>query len=91
MHLFVTGGSGGGVLTAWIVGRTDRFKAAAAQKPVINWASEVADHGRLHVHGQVLVRQHAVGRSRRPTGSARRCRWSGKSTTPTLVVVGDKD
>jgi len=39
-NLFVTGGSGGGVLTAWIVGKTDRFKAAATQKPVINWISE---------------------------------------------------
>jgi acylaminoacyl-peptidase len=38
-RLFVTGGSGGGVLTAWIVGSTDRFRAAAVQKPVINWAS----------------------------------------------------
>jgi acylaminoacyl-peptidase len=28
-RLFVTGGSGGGVLTAWIVGHTDRFRAAA--------------------------------------------------------------
>jgi acylaminoacyl-peptidase len=40
-RLFVTGGSGGGVLTAWIVGTTERFKAAAVQKPVINWASFV--------------------------------------------------
>ncbi len=38
-NLFVTGGSGGGVLTAWTVGKTDRFKAAATQKPVIDWAS----------------------------------------------------
>lgn len=37
--LFVTGGSGGGVLTAWIVGKTDRFRAAVVAKPVINWAS----------------------------------------------------
>ncbi len=37
--LFVTGGSGGGVLTAWIIGNTDRFAAAAVAKPVINWAS----------------------------------------------------
>jgi dipeptidyl aminopeptidase/acylaminoacyl peptidase len=36
----VTGGSGGGVLTAWIIGKTDRFKAAAVQKPVINWTSQ---------------------------------------------------
>lgn len=40
-NLFVTGGSGGGVLTAWIVGQTDRFRAAGVVKPVINWASFV--------------------------------------------------
>lgn len=38
-NLFVTGGSGGGVLTAWIVGKTDRFQAAVVAKPVINWYS----------------------------------------------------
>jgi len=40
-NLFVTGGSGGGVLTAWIVGKTDRFQAAVSAKPVINWYSFV--------------------------------------------------
>lgn len=40
-RLFVTGGSGGGVLTAWIIGNTDRFAAAAVVKPVINWTSFV--------------------------------------------------
>ncbi|HEX5121730.1 MAG TPA: S9 family peptidase [Rhodanobacteraceae bacterium] len=38
-NLFVTGGSGGGVLTAWIVGHNDRFRAAVVAKPVINWYS----------------------------------------------------
>lgn len=38
-QLYVTGGSGGGVLTAWIVGKTDRFKAAVVAKPVVNWLS----------------------------------------------------
>jgi acylaminoacyl-peptidase len=38
-RLFVTGGSGGGVLTSWIVGKTNRFRAAVVAKPVINWAS----------------------------------------------------
>ncbi|MBW3543720.1 MAG: S9 family peptidase [Planctomycetes bacterium] len=38
-RLYVTGGSGGGVLTAWIVGKTGRFRAAVAAKPVINWYS----------------------------------------------------
>ncbi len=38
-QLFVTGGSGGGVLTSWIVGKTDRFRAAVVAKPVIHWTS----------------------------------------------------
>ena len=38
-NLFVGGGSGGGVLTAWMIGRTNRFRAAAAYYPVINWTS----------------------------------------------------
>jgi acylaminoacyl-peptidase len=40
-NLFVTGGSGGGVLTCWMIGRTDRFRAAVTQYPVINWYSWV--------------------------------------------------
>lgn len=40
-RLYVTGGSGGGCLTAWIVGKTDRFAAAVAAKPVIDWTSFV--------------------------------------------------
>lgn len=40
-NLFVTGCSGGGVLTAWIVGHTDRFAAASANCPVVDWLSFV--------------------------------------------------
>jgi dipeptidyl aminopeptidase/acylaminoacyl peptidase len=40
-NLFVYGCSGGGVLTAWTVGHTDRFTAAAALCPVIDWISFV--------------------------------------------------
>ena len=40
-NLFVTGGSGGGVLTCWMVGRTNRFRAAVSAYPVINWYSFV--------------------------------------------------
>jgi dipeptidyl aminopeptidase/acylaminoacyl peptidase len=40
-NLFITGGSGGGVLTAWSIGKTDRFKASVVAKPVINWYSFV--------------------------------------------------
>ena len=39
--LYVTGGSGGGVLTCWMIGRTTRFKAAVTVYPVINWYSFV--------------------------------------------------
>jgi len=40
-NLFVTGCSGGGVLTAWTVGHTDRFAAASANCPVVDWLSFV--------------------------------------------------
>jgi len=36
-NLFVCGGSGGGCLTAWVVGHTNRFRAAVSMRPVINW------------------------------------------------------
>jgi dipeptidyl aminopeptidase/acylaminoacyl peptidase len=42
-NLFVYGCSGGGVLTAWVVGHTNRFAAAASQCPVINWISFVGN------------------------------------------------
>jgi dipeptidyl aminopeptidase/acylaminoacyl peptidase len=40
-HLYITGGSGGGVLTCWTIGHTTRFRAAAPVYPVINWYSFV--------------------------------------------------
>jgi acylaminoacyl-peptidase len=40
-QLYVTGGSGGGVLTCWMIGRTPRFRAAVTVYPVINWYSWV--------------------------------------------------
>jgi dipeptidyl aminopeptidase/acylaminoacyl peptidase len=42
-NMFVYGCSGGGVLTAWTVGHTDRFAAAASLCPVINWISFVGE------------------------------------------------
>jgi dipeptidyl aminopeptidase/acylaminoacyl peptidase len=38
-NLYVTGGSGGGVLTCWTIEHTERFRAAASLYPVINWYS----------------------------------------------------
>ena len=38
-NLFVYGCSGGGILTSYIVGNTDRFTAASANCPIVNWMS----------------------------------------------------
>lgn len=40
-QVYVTGGSGGGVLTCWMIGRSTRFRAAVTVYPVINWYSFV--------------------------------------------------
>ena len=88
--LFVTGGSGGGLLTAWIVGKTDRFKAAVSQKPVINWTSEV-----LSTDGYTFMAKYWFGKMpwEDPQQYWRRSPLSlvGNVKTPTLVVVGQDD
>ncbi|WP_338424735.1 S9 family peptidase [Sphingopyxis kveilinensis] len=88
--LFVTGGSGGGVLTSWIVGKTNRFKAAATQKPVINWQTQA-----LTADGPAFFGPYWLGAqpwekpelywSRSPLSLV------GNVETPTLVVVGGED
>lgn len=39
-RLYVTGGSAGGIMTSWIIGKNNRFRAAAVIKPVMNWISK---------------------------------------------------
>lgn len=39
-RLYVTGGSAGGIMTAWIIGKNNRFRAAAVVKPILNWISK---------------------------------------------------
>jgi dipeptidyl aminopeptidase/acylaminoacyl peptidase len=39
-RLYVTGGSAGGIMTAWIIGKNNRFRAAAVIKPIMNWISK---------------------------------------------------
>jgi dipeptidyl aminopeptidase/acylaminoacyl peptidase len=89
-NLFVCGGSGGGLLTSWIVGKTHRFKAAVAEKPVINWTSEV-----LTVDGYNFMARYWFGKMpwEDPQGYWRRSPLSlvGNVTTPTMVMVGDED
>ena len=78
-NLFVTGGSGGGVLTAWIVGKTDRFRAAATQKPVINWTSFALTTDFAAGFFARTGRKERRGRTRRAIGHARRSAWSATS------------
>ena len=88
--LFVTGGSGGGVLTAWIIGKTGRFRAAVVSKPVINWFSFVltadiyAFFNRYWFPGPPWENvEHYMKRS--PISLA------GNITTPTMIITGEVD
>jgi dipeptidyl aminopeptidase/acylaminoacyl peptidase len=89
-RLFVTGGSGGGVLTAWIVGKTHRFRAAAAQKPVINWSSEVLTAD-LYTWMAKYWFNGLPWEDPKTYWARSPLSLVGNVTTPTLVVVGDKD
>ena len=89
-NLFVTGGSGGGVLTAWLVGKTDRFKAAASQKPVINWTSMALTSDGVQFFGPYWMgglpwENYQSYWARSPLS------LMGNVKTPTLVVVGAED
>ena len=89
-RLYVTGGSGGGVLTSWIVGKTDRFRAAVAVNPVINWISGglTMDLNKLFVN---YYYSHHPWND--PTDAWTRSPLSlvGKVTTPTMLMTGEND
>jgi acylaminoacyl-peptidase len=89
-RLFVTGGSGGGVLTAWIVGSTDRFRAAVVQKPVINWTSFVLTADRYNFFWKYWFSGYPWDV---PEEYARRSPLSrvGNVKTPTMVLTGEED
>ena len=89
-RLFVTGGSGGGVLTAWIVGHTDRFRAAAVAKPVINWyswalTSDVSSLGVTYWFSGPPWEHEVEYMKRSPIS------YVGNVKTPTLVMTGEED
>jgi dipeptidyl aminopeptidase/acylaminoacyl peptidase len=89
-NLFVTGGSGGGILTAWIVGKTTRFKAAATQKPVINWTSTVLTTD-VYTFMPKYWFAKAPWEDYEPYWRRSPLSLVGSVKTPTLVVVGDQD
>ena len=88
-RLFVTGGSAGGELTAWIVGKTDRFKAAAAVKPVISHIALALNTdqyvGNLISYPKDLWEDPMKFWTTSPLSLA------NKVTTPTLILVGEDD
>jgi len=87
-NLFVCGGSGGGVLTAWIVGHTNRFRAAVSMRPVINWHSFVGI-----TDGPSWYRQFRKYPWEDPVEYALRSplNYVANVTTPTMVMTGEAD
>lgn len=87
-NLFVCGGSGGGVLTAWIVGHTDRFAAAVSMRPVINWHSFVGT-----TDGQSWYYQFKKFPWEDPMEFAVRSplHYVANVKTPTMVMTGEED
>ena len=89
-RLFITGGSAGGIASAYAIGLTDRFKAAVVAKPVINWLSKVltADSGLYQIPFQFPGKpwdnvEHYWKRS--PLSLV------GNVTTPTMLITGVED
>lgn len=89
-NLFVTGGSGGGVLTAWIIGKTTRFKAAVVAKPVINWYSFVLYADNINIYYKYWFPgapwdnlEHYMKRS--PIS------YVANVKTPTMLLTGEQD
>jgi len=88
--LYVTGGSAGGTSAAWIVGKTDRFRAAAVQKPVTNWISKTMAADNYYAYADYRY----PGQSwENPMAY-----WDvspvsllGNIETPTLLIVGSED
>ncbi|MBU3209494.1 S9 family peptidase [Clostridium algidicarnis] len=86
----VTGGSYGGFMTNWIIGHTDRFKAAASQRSISNWISKfgTTDIGYYFVDDQ---------QSGTPWNNADKLWWhsplkyADKVKTPTLFIHSDED
>jgi dipeptidyl aminopeptidase/acylaminoacyl peptidase len=88
--LFVTGGSAGGIMTAWIIGKNNRFRAAAVLKPVMNWISKTltADNYFMYANyrypGQPWENMETYWKHS-PISLV------GNVETPTLVMVGTAD
>jgi len=88
-NLFVYGCSGGGVLTAWIVGHADRFAAASSNCPVIDWISFVGStDGPTYWYSN--FKKHPW---EDPTEHLQRSplMYVGNVKTPTMLMTGELD
>lgn len=89
-RLTVTGGSGGGLLTAWIIGQTDRFSGAVSQYPVTNWFTQVGTADGGYTHGSLWLKSlpwenPKLYMDRSPIFYAKNFK------TPTMVLCGEED
>ena len=89
-NLFVTGGSAGGIATAYLVGVTDRFNAAVAAKPIINWLSKPLS---ADTYISQIRHQFPAPPWEDPMHYWQRSPLSlvGKVTTPTMLMTGELD
>ena len=87
-NMFVYGCSGGGVLTSWIVGHTDRFAAASANCPVTNWLSFVGttDSPGWYRNFEKLPWEDPSEHLRRSS-----LMYVGNVKTPTMLMTGVLD
>ena len=87
-RMYVYGGSGGGVLTSWIVGQTDRFAAASVNYPVTNWFSFVGttDGAGWYYNFEKFPWED-------PTEHIKRSplMYVGNVKTPTMLMCGEND
>lgn len=88
----VMGGSYGGFMTNWIIGHTDRFRAAVSQRSISNWISEfcTSDIGYLFNCDQLATTPWQEGGAedmwvRSPL------RYADRVRTPTLLIHADAD
>jgi dipeptidyl aminopeptidase/acylaminoacyl peptidase len=88
-RLGVTGGSGGGLLTNWVVTQTDRFKAAVSQRDISDWSNfwYTAD---FTLFRQTWFRKPPF---QDPADFARRSpiTYVEKIRTPLMFILGDED
>jgi len=87
-RMYVYGCSGGGVLTAWVVGHTDRFAAASSNCPVTNWLSFVGTTDGVSWYNN--FEQYPWDD---PTEHLERSPLMhvGNVTTPTMLMTGEHD